>query len=186
MDEQTDILVPKQCETGEQTHVDGEQLRLTFRKGERLHHHALVEQLFAAGESMYAYPLRMFWTIKERREMLELFHGAIPGQLDCLQMMVTVPKKKFKHAVDRVWLRRRIREAYRLNRQPLKQLLLNDGEGRFMQLAFIYVGDSKREYASIEKKMKKLLDKAAGLLDTTSEVTVNAGEAETSKSPSDE
>lgn len=173
MDKELDISVV-------QPQVSEPKGRLTFRKGERLHHHALVEQLFDKSESVYAYPLRMFWIVCERERIHSLFHGTIPSQLDCLQMMVTVPKKKFKHAVDRVWLRRRIREAYRLHRHSLKQKLLDDPQGRFMQLAFIYVGDSKREYASIEKKMKKLLEKAATLLDPSSQSAIQSAEAETS------
>lgn len=138
--------------------------RLTLHKSERLHHHSLVEALFRSGESVYAYPLRMFWRICSQQELLNTFHGYMPPNLDRLQMMITVPKKKFKHAVDRVWLRRRIREAYRLNRLSLKAKLANDPEKRFLQLAFIYAGDEKRDYASIEKKMIKLLDKAVAIL----------------------
>lgn len=144
---------------------------LTFRKRERLHHRNAVTRLFEEGKSEYAYPLRMFWLILTREQVRAMFHGSVPADLDPLQMMITVPKKKFKHAVDRVWLRRRIREAYRLNRLPLRDKVHaanrgDDGADRFMQLAFIYVGAEKREYASIEKKMMKLLTKAASVLDS--------------------
>ncbi|MCM1005527.1 MAG: ribonuclease P protein component [Prevotella sp.] len=138
--------------------------RLTFRKGERLRHHALVEQLFDSGESVYAYPLRMFYRFQDEAQMLQMFHGCLPHSLDRLQMMITVPKKKFRHAVDRVWLRRRIREAYRLNRNNLKDKLSADTKGRYLQIAFLYVGGEKRDYAAIEKKMIKLLEKAETVL----------------------
>lgn len=143
---------------------------LTFRKRERLRHRNAVTRLFEEGKSEYAYPLRMFWLILTREQVRAMFHGSVPVDLDPLQMMITVPKKKFKHAVDRVWLRRRIREAYRLNRIPLRDKIHASNRGdddadRFMQLAFIYVGAEKREYASIEKKMVKLLTKAASVLD---------------------
>lgn len=143
---------------------------LTFRKRERLRHRNAVTRLFEEGKSEYAYPLRMFWLILTREQIRAMFHGSVPADLDPLQMMITVPKKKFKHAVDRVWLRRRIREAYRLNRLPLRDKIHaanrgDDDSDRFLQLAFIYVGAEKREYASIEKKMLKLLEKAASVLD---------------------
>lgn len=162
---------------------------LTFRKRERLHHRNAVTRLFEQGKSEYAYPLRMFWLTLSRRQMKEMFRGEIPAGVDVLQMMVTVPKKKFKHAVDRVWLRRRIREAYRLNRLALKAKIEGGNTGdedtdRFMLLAFIYVGGEKRDFAAIEKKMLKLLDKAATLLDGKEDKTPTPA-AEADKPQSD-
>lgn len=144
-------------------------VRLTFRKRERLRHRSAVTALFDRGDSEYAYPLRMFSLVLSAEQIRQMHHGYIPRNADTLQMMVTVPKKKFKHAVDRVWLRRRIREAYRLHRISLRDFLhaeneKSPGEERYMLLAFIYVGSEKREYASIEKKMVKLLEKAKSLL----------------------
>jgi len=133
--------------------------RLTLRKGERLHHTPLVQRLFANGVSTYAYPLRMFHLRVGARQMQEMFHGRIPRELGPLQVMVIVPKKKFRHAVDRVWLRRRIREAYRLGRLPLKEAFTRYCPGDFLLLAFIYVDSQRREYASIERKMDKLLSR---------------------------
>lgn len=142
---------------------------LTFRKRERLRHRSAVTTLFDEGKSEYAYPLRMFYLVLSAEQVSQMYHGRIPSEVDALQMMITVPKKKFKHAVDRVWLRRRIREAYRLNRLSLRDFLHAENEkgmneARYMFLAFIYVGAEKRGYASIEKKMKKLLDKAKSFL----------------------
>lgn len=160
--------------TEEMTEISSKQAArcrpLAFRKRERLRHRNAVTRLFEEGKSEYAYPLRMFWLVLGRDQMESMFHGSVPRDVDRLQMMVTVPKKKFKHAVDRVWLRRRIREAYRLNRLPLRDKVCGPDAGgaatdRFLQLAFIYVGAEKREYASVEKKMVKLLDKAAALLE---------------------
>lgn len=133
--------------------------RLTLRKPERLHHTNLVDLLFANGESVYAYPLRMFHLRVDAQQMQSLFHGHLPRTLDYIQMMITVPKKKFRHAVDRVWLRRRIREAYRLGRLPLKEAFTRTCPGDYLLLAFIYVDSQRREYASVERKMDKLLSR---------------------------
>lgn len=148
---------------------DGE-VRLTFPKGERLRHRCVVTRLFEEGGGEYAYPLRMFSQLLTRAQLSAMFHGRVPSDIQPLQMMITVPKKKFKHAVDRVWLRRRIREAYRLNRRELRELVDRHNSGHsdddmFLQLAFIYVGGERREYASIEKKMLKLLNKAKELIE---------------------
>lgn len=65
-------------------------------------------------------------------------------------VVVIVPKKRVRHAVDRVALRRRIREAYRLNR------VLLEGAGR-VDIAFVWVGETTGRYSSIERAMQRLL-----------------------------
>lgn len=146
---------------------------LRMRKGERLHHRNAVEALFNRGKSEYAYPLRMFYLFVEEGGVSELLSPAAHSDVERLQMMVTVPKKKFKHAVDRVWLRRRIREAYRLNRLSLKDALSVDVRGRYLMLAFIYVGNEKVQFCTIEKKMLKLFDKLKAVMTTLSEDSVS-------------
>ena len=71
--------------------------------------------------------------------------------------MLTVPKKKQRHAVDRVLLRRRMREAYRLNRDILFTSLADSHLQ--CDMAFIYLSTHKSDYATIEASMKQLLDK---------------------------
>ncbi len=72
-----------------------------------------------------------------------------------LKMAVTVPKRQFKCAVDRNHLKRKVREAYRLNRAPLQDKL--SSSSNHLILMFIYVGKGMEEYSVIEKAMKKLL-----------------------------
>lgn len=66
--------------------------------------------------------------------------------------MISVPKKRLRHAVDRVTMRRRIREAYRLHRDlhPLPP------DAR-IDLAFVYVDSRLQPYAKIASAMEKLL-----------------------------
>lgn len=136
---------------------------LRMSKRERLHHRSLVMRLFSKGRSDYAYPLRMIWLVQSKKETATLFRGTVPEQIALRQMLITVPKKKFRHAVDRVWLRRRIREAYRLNRDAVPSVMITNDAGEqepaYIQMAFLYVGDKKAPYATIEKKMRKLLEK---------------------------
>lgn len=133
--------------------------RLTLRKSERLHHTPLVNLLFDKGQSTYAYPLRVFYLLLDRESLDRTFHSHTPPGMKPLQMMITVPKKKFRHATDRVLLRRRIREAYRLHRHKLARELDLKAPGKTLLLAFIYIDSQERSYASIEKKMLKLFDK---------------------------
>lgn len=134
---------------------------LRMPKRERLHHRSLVQRLFSKGRSGYAYPLRMIWLVQSREQTATLFRGNLPPQIARRQMLITVPKKKFHHAVDRVWLRRRIREAYRLNRDAIPSVMITNEAGEqeeaYIQMAFIYVGDKKAPYATIVRKMRKLL-----------------------------
>lgn len=140
--------------------VDSEEIRpLRFGKAGRLRHRSLVEGLFASGEGMYDYPLRMVWRRLTREEMESSFRNGLPHGIDRLQMMVTIPKKKRRHAVDRVLMRRRIREAYRLNRLPLLHAVRSLPDGDYVQLAFIYLHNDNMPYADVERKMKRLLSR---------------------------
>lgn len=131
--------------------------RYTLRKAEKLRHKKLVESLFTEGKSMYDFPLRMVWRALSPDELRESFRAGIPPQTGKLQMLVTIPKKKRRRAVDRVLLRRRIREAYRLNRLHLADVINERADLGAVTLAFIFLGDENTEYASLEKKMINLL-----------------------------
>lgn len=121
-------------------------------KKEKLCGTIAINTLFTRGEGSVAtaYPLRAVWRVNPRRELKNV------------QFLVSVPKKRFKHAVDRVKLRRRIREAYRLNRQSL---VASDEQA--VDVAFIYLGDSMAKYADIEQSLIKILDKISKSLTPT-------------------
>jgi len=143
-------------------------MRYTLRKDEKLRHSRLVEDLFAKGNTLYDFPLRLTWRFIDADKLISSFRSNTPPKIGCVQMLVTVPKKKRRHAVDRVLMRRRIREAYRLNRLPLKAVakqLNNDGT---LSLAFIYICDKNLPYSLIETKMKRLLSKLELLIPDSS------------------
>ena len=89
----------------------------TFRKKERIVSNLLIETLFEKGnsQSLAAYPLRAVFLKKERQQ------GHAP-----VQILISVPKKRFKHAVDRNRVKRQIREAYRLHKQLLGNCISDD------------------------------------------------------------
>ena len=67
--------------------------------------------------------------------------------------LISVPKKRLHHAVDRVLMRRRTREAFRLNHQnyPLP-------DGCRVDLAFIYVGNGLMDYRTVERAVCRILE----------------------------
>lgn len=135
--------------------------RFTLRKGEKLRHRSLVEPLFKEGATIYSFPLRLSWRALDGDTLAGTFCHHVPRGIDSLQMLITVPKKKRRHAVDRVLMRRRIREAYRLNRQILKETLRDAPAIATLSMAFIYIHDQNLPYSDIEKKMKTILHKLA-------------------------
>lgn len=125
---------------------------MKFVKEERLKSLKTISLLFKEGRSFPCYPLRLIYveidsTLKEH---------SFP-----IQFSLTVPKKNFKHAVDRNLLRRRIREAYRLNKKTLYDFIENHDVLRGKHYAFMvmYVAKEELPYAEIEKGIKKMIFK---------------------------
>lgn len=142
-------------------------VRLTLRKEEKLRHKSLIDSLFRDGKSFYEFPLRMTWSLMTPEELASSFRGDVPMRIGKVQMLITVPKKKRRHAVDRVLMRRRIREAYRLCRKELLQDILSSPRTGSLNMAFIYIHNENLPYATIERKMKSLLKKVAKAADTS-------------------
>ena len=119
----------------------------TFRKRERMVSNLLIEALFENGssQSVSAFPLRAVYQTIERRE------GHAP-----VQILISVPKKRFKHAVDRNRVKRQIREAYRRHKQLLWDALADNQE---MLLGFIWLSDRHYPTSDVESRVVKILEK---------------------------
>ena len=130
-----------------------------FPKSERLHHHSLVNRLFREGKSFYEFPLRVSWNTMDHQALQQNFRSMVPEGIGGLQMMITVPKKKRKRAVDRVLMRRRIREAWRLNRGPLAQTVFALPHIRTLSVGLVYIHDRNLDYETIEQKIKLIVKK---------------------------
>ena len=117
----------------------------TFKKEERLSRKKIIESLFSDGRSFVQYPVKVVW--------LEWpLDGKYPAQV-----LISVPKRRFKRAVDRNLLKRRIKEAYRKNKQSFYDFLTE--KDKTCVLALLYVSGEIASYAEIEKKIIVALER---------------------------
>lgn len=124
-----------------------------------------MEGLYKYGKTFYEFPYRVTWRTMTREDLENNFRNNVPDTVGSLQMMVTVPKKKRRKAVDRVLLRRRIREAYRLNRKRLKEMAESKLDSGTLSIGFVYIHDKNLEYHTLEDKLKQALEKVQSKLE---------------------
>lgn len=116
----------------------------TFKKEERLCNKKLIDGLFHNGSSFLCYPFKVSWL------------AAPAGQVVPVQIVFAVAKKRYKHAVDRNLIKRRMRETYRiLKQQALYDTLLASEKTILLSIGFI--GKEIADYSTMEKKMLKTL-----------------------------
>ena len=114
----------------------------TFPRAERLRSRKQIARLFEKGESGVVYPIRYVFLTGEDDAGDATDEGG-------LSVLVSVSKR----ANVRNLLKRRIREAYRLNRNPLREI---SGGGRF-NLGLLYVSKEIADYTSIENAVQKII-----------------------------
>lgn len=109
----------------------------TFNKAERLSSKIAIDALFATGESFYSKPFKIYW--------LPVNESEHP-----VKLVISVPKRIFKRAVDRNKLKRLIREAYRKN----KTVLYDELGAKHIHMMFIYTSHKIIDYSEVEEKLK--------------------------------
>lgn len=114
-----------------------------LNKNEKLCSRTAVNLLFDEGKSLMAFPVRAAYRLRPQ--------GEHP-----VQFLISIPKKRIRKAVNRVTLRRRVREAYRLNRhEQLMPALTQSGQG--VDIAFVYLDSTPAPYSVIQEKVISLL-----------------------------
>jgi ribonuclease P protein component len=117
----------------------------TFSKHERVNKKKDIESLFAKGKAFNLPPLRVVYLLN-------------PDQtINTHQVLISVPARTFKKAVDRNLLKRRLREAYRLNKRYLTS-------EKKMIVGFIYTAKETLPFVAIEAKVIEGLERVVRLV----------------------
>lgn len=125
---------------------------------ERLRSLGAIRRLFESGRSGFAFPFRYIWYTE-------------PDTVFSVEVLFSVPKKFHKRANKRNLLRRRTKEAYRLQ----KQLLAAPGERPFaLDMALIYSSKDVVPYKQIAHAMRKILSAIREQMQTDSRQPVDA------------
>jgi ribonuclease P protein component len=122
-------------------------MKQTLNKKDRLKSYSKIRELFDHGVKLRLHPLTLIYLFEEGK--------AADGV--SMKMGVAVGAKHFKKAVQRNLLKRRIKEAYRIQNADLKESILPTSFN--MSLFFIYADHAVSDYALISSSVKKLLDK---------------------------
>lgn len=118
--------------------------RNTFGKAHRLSKETLIQELFEKGSSFYFYPFKV----------LHLPHPDKSSTVN--EVLFTVPKRQFKRAVDRNKIKRRIREAYRLNKSGIT------APGKLL-IAYIYTAKTILPSETFQQKVLGTILKISSL-----------------------
>jgi len=114
----------------------------TFHKEERLCSKRLLDLLFKNGSSFLLYPFRLSY----------LFAPLDDAPRFPVQVVINVSKKRYKRAVDRNLVKRRIREAYRTQKQVSLYAVLPDAD-QLLLLSIQFVGKKIYDHTFFEKRL---------------------------------
>lgn len=103
-----------------------------FQRKSRLSKKKDIENLFSSGKSFSLPPIRIIYSLAQ---------GSNEHRL-----LFSVPSKIYKRATDRNLLKRRMREAYRINQSKFEVPVK-------LNVAYIYIAKKLQPFSEIEKKV---------------------------------
>jgi len=111
----------------------------SLKKHEILRSKKSIRELFENGSSFFLYPFKVYYLPNPESQNN--------------QVLFSVSKRNFRKAVERNLLRRRMREAYRLNKNTL---VSDQKESLSILIALVYISKLKLPYRDIENKLKEV------------------------------
>lgn len=130
-------------------------------KQERLRRDKDIQLLFTGGASGFVYPFRYHYIVSAVREDeggRDTGIGPAVGEdssAPAVRVLFTVPKKIFRRANKRNLFKRRMREAYRLNKSLLAATARQRGVR--VDIALVYAVKEESNYKTVENGIRKIL-----------------------------
>ncbi len=128
-------------------------MKYTLPKCERLSSIKDIELLYKSGQSLFVHPIKLLYC-----------PGLTYDPIAPLKVVISVPKRIFKKASTRNLLKRRLREAYRMNKLSLVEALKKKNQS--CNIMLIYVGREEMESHNIEKSMIRVLGRLQAIVDS--------------------
>lgn len=118
-----------------------------FGKEYKLCSKKIIGYLFENGTRLSSFPFALTYTFV-----------ALPNPNSPFQVVISVPKRIYKHAHDRNRIKRLVRECLRKNKHILEDFLTSESNNkRQMALFLVYRHNEEIDYETLMKKMSKLL-----------------------------
>lgn len=130
----------------------------TLSAAERLKSKKEIDALFRSGKAFFIYPLKVCYTIQPASESSV-----------ALKMGISAPKKLFRKAVERNYLKRIAREAYRIQKPGL--LAACKTQNSQLQLMLIYVAAGPHSYQNVYKTMSQIITRLQQELESQRQVS---------------
>ena len=98
-----------------------------------------ISNVFKEGKSINGYPFRLSWICRK--------------DIDSIKVLFSVPKKKFKRAVDRNLIKRQIKELFfnEIMNEHIKKISID--------LVISYIGNEKMEFSELRPLIIKTFNK---------------------------